>query len=422
MATIVIGGGPAGLTAAALLKKQEPLEAVTVLEAHRHLGGRARSVRREGHELNQGPHALYLAGPAMSVLGSLGIDPPGGTAPTKGALARYRGRDRTLPVGAGSLARTSLLTMREKAAVGRVLSRLPKTRTTNLASVSAAEWIEASVVGEAPRELLGGLARLSTYAADLEALSAEVAVSQLQLASGGVRYLDGGWSALVGALEAVALGAGVEVRTGSAVRSAEHEHGAWTVGLDHGELRAERLLVAGLSPRATNRLVGSADLEDRVGDLEAVTAACLDVGLSSAPHPERRFLLGLDEPTYVSLHSAAADLGAGEVIHAMRYGGSPRDDGETRAELEALLEDLQPGWRGKLDTVRYLPRAVVAHSAAAAASGGLAGRPPVAIADRPAVAIAGDWVGPTGHLLDASLASAAAAARHLVHRSAMAGT
>ncbi len=47
---------------------------------------------------------------------------------------------------------------------------------------------------------------------------------------------------------------------------------------------------------------------------------------------------------------------------------------------------------------------------ATAASGGLAGRPPVAVPDRDGVFVVGDWVGPTGHLADAVLASARTAA------------
>jgi phytoene dehydrogenase-like protein len=43
--------------------------------------------------------------------------------------------------------------------------------------------------------------------------------------------------------------------------------------------------------------------------------------------------------------------------------------------------------------------------------GGLAGRPGPALPGVPGAYLAGDWVGPEGLLLDAALASAAAAAR-----------
>jgi len=47
---------------------------------------------------------------------------------------------------------------------------------------------------------------------------------------------------------------------------------------------------------------------------------------------------------------------------------------------------------------------------ATAGRGGLAGRPRVADSGLGHVLLAGDWVGPHGHLADASLASARAAA------------
>jgi hypothetical protein len=48
---------------------------------------------------------------------------------------------------------------------------------------------------------------------------------------------------------------------------------------------------------------------------------------------------------------------------------------------------------------------------ATAAGGGLRGRPPVSVPDRPGVFVAGDWVGPSGHLADAAQHSARDAAR-----------
>ena len=55
-------------------------------------------------------------------------------------------------------------------------------------------------------------------------------------------------------------------------------------------------------------------------------------------------------------------------------------------------------------------RPLVAHVMdRAAESGGMRGRPTVTDSGVPGVFLAGDWVGPAGHLADASLASAEAA-------------
>ena len=84
--------------------------------------------------------------------------------------------------------------------------------------------------------------------------------------------------------------------------------------------------------------------------------------------------------------------------------------------LVAMAERLQAFARHagiKSDDVvdeRYLHRMTTVSAIATASSGGLAGRPPVAIPDRAGVFVVGDWVGPTGHLADAVMASARAAA------------
>ena len=63
--------------------------------------------------------------------------------------------------------------------------------------------------------------RVATYGGDLGRMSAECAVSQVQIAmSDGVYYLDGGWQTLVSGLLGAATGSGVDVRTGEVVTTA----------------------------------------------------------------------------------------------------------------------------------------------------------------------------------------------------------
>ncbi|MHB1889888.1 MAG: phytoene desaturase family protein, partial [Acidimicrobiales bacterium] len=57
--------------------------------------------------------------------------------------------------------------------------------------------------------VVSALTRVATYAGDLDLVSADAAVSQLQLAlEGNVVYLDGGWQSLVDGLVAAAASGG----------------------------------------------------------------------------------------------------------------------------------------------------------------------------------------------------------------------
>jgi hypothetical protein len=81
-----------------------------------------------------------------------------------------------------------------------------------------------------------------------------------------------------------------------------------------------------------------------------------------------------------------------------------------RAVLEQVLDAQDPGWRDRVRHVAYRRRLVVAHDRPRPEH--LGGAPtPVAVADRPGVFVAGDWLTDHGLLADAALSSGAAAGR-----------
>ena len=113
-----------------------------------------------------------------------------------------------------------------------------------------------------------------------------------------------------------------------------------------------------------------------------------------------------------SAHSAWSQLtpGTGAVVHLLRYeGADPLSGDATLARLEALMDQVQPGWRERVVHRRFLPRMVVVHHLPAPGEG-LALRPGVRDSAIPGVFLAGDWVGAEGWLAGASLRSGLAAA------------
>ncbi len=382
----IIGGGLAGLAAANFLARSG--RSVTVFERSRRLGGNAKTDEREGFSFNQGPHALYRTGAAETVLGELGVVIRGGTPGVKGGLVR-NGRVDIAPAGPLSLLRTRALAVGEKIEIAKVLARLPKLDPSAFASTTVSDWIDDAVVREGSRAMLGGVCRLSTYVADLDVLSAEVAIGQTQLALGaGVRYLHDGWQPLVDQLEA-------KLRTHPSARIVRGEP------LDRLP-NAPVVIVAAGGPTAAARLLGVP-----IASGPAARASCLDLGLRRAPdHP---FLIGADEPFYFSNHSAVADLAPAGYHHAaaVQYLG----EGDT-PDPDAIERFVRLAGVGDDDVVvrRRLHDMTTVSAIATASNGGLRGRPTVADFGRPGVFVAGDWVGHEGHLADAALASAREAA------------
>ena len=229
--------------------------------------------------------------------------------------------------------------------------------------------------------------RLSTYGNDPDRMSAGLALSQLRLAvEGGVLYQDGGWCTLVDRLRSRAEESGVRIHRGARVTGIERtETGVTGIRLVDGR-RDVRAVVVAASPGVLDGLLGrdpALSCHAWVRDLIPVRAACLDVALDSLPRPDTTFLLGIDRPTYLSVHSAYADLApgahgqGGAVIQLVTYqrSGEESDPAEIEAELERSLDLAQPGWRERVVERRFLPAMVVTHALAGAGSGGLAGRP-----------------------------------------------
>ncbi|MBX3273006.1 MAG: NAD(P)/FAD-dependent oxidoreductase [Sandaracinaceae bacterium] len=412
MTHIVIGGGASGLAAAIELALAG--RSVTVLEASAALGGRARSRHEEGFTVNLGPHALYAG--AEQALARLGVRVAGGI-PKDGLTMELGDRLAPLPSDALTLLGNGGLGWRDKWRLGAMLGRIPRLDPTALDGLSVAAWLDAQGFEGVARDVAHAVVRVSSYVSAPERLSAGAAVRQIQGALGGVRYLDGGWQTIVDGLVARAEALGVRTRVRATVERIEVEGGrARAVHLTGGERLACDALVLTLSPKASARLLGEHASPTLVGfaaEASAVRAACLDVALRRLPRRHPSLILGTDAPIYVSIHSNVAALApeGGGLIHAARYlAPGERVTDATRAGLEARLDASQPGWRAEVVDVRWSGAATVAHAFPEAARGGLAGRPSVASAGPANVALAGDWVGPEGMLLDACLASARQAA------------
>jgi len=416
---VIIGGGIAGFAAA--IEAARGGAAVTLLERTRSAGGRGGGTAVGDWRFNLGAHALYKA-EGLQRLRALGVEPSGAPNPT-GGLAWLNDALEAMPDSLGALLGTRLLQAADRWELTRVMGRMLLVDPAALDRVSLADWLDAQVRRPRVRWVLEGTVRVLTYANAPEQMSAGLALRQLRRGVKGVLYLHGGWQSIVDGLVAGAAEAGVDVQLGVEARAVQVGAAATEVITRDARLLADAVILAVPPPTARRLLPDSAPVRAAADAAIPSRIATLDLGLSHLPLPKRRFLIGLDRPVYFSVHSESRGLGpAGmETVHAAWYRSSD-DDSDRRGDLEALMDTVQPGWRDAVIVERYLPALQATTAIPLASAGGEAGRIAVDGSGLPGVFLAGDWVGPRGHLVDAALASAHDAARAalaLVERSEM---
>jgi len=418
---IIIGGGLAGLTAAALAARAG--RSVVVLEKANRLGGRALTTRHAEAAFNLGPHALYCGGDAFRLLRELEVPFRGAEPTTVGSHVRRGGVLHKIPRSFGDLVRSRLLSVREKIRLLRFLQRLPAVDPRPLDRTPLRTWLEQTLGTGNLTALFQTFFRVATYTDDWETLSAGAAIEQLQMTlAKNVWYLDDGWQTLIDGLRDTAARFGADVRVSAPARHVTRDGDSVVVRLGDGtSLRAADVVLA-VEPDSACRLLdlpADAPLARWNERRTPVKAASLDVALRRLPNPACNVSFDLDRPLYFSVHSASAQLGPEGVVvlHVAKYlrADEPASPRELESQLEAYFDELQPGWRSETIARRFLPGIAVTGALVDYRDGGTAGRPQVAT-DVPGVYLAGDWVGSRGMLADASAASAEEAVRLILTR------
>jgi len=409
---VVVGGGLAGLTAALQLGRAG-IPAMLFHDASQ-LGGRARTDCRSGFHLNFGPHRLYERGAAVEGLRALEIGVESAPRGPNGGFAIRGGVKYTLPVGCLSLLVTSLLGPTGKREIAAFLADVPTMEAASLQSVSLTSWLRTKLRDPGVLQVALAMIRFTTYSDEPDRLSAAAGLEQLKLSlMGSILYVHKGWGTLVAALEGAVASSGATIVKGQSVAEVNVDRRrASSVTLDDGtHLRCGAVIVA-TDPHQAHRLLG--DEMPPLTSYFPVCVAALDVALRRLPSQRTIFAVGIDDPICFSADSAIARVapGDGAVVHVAKYlrsGAHGTTDDEQH--LERTLDLLQPGWREVVVHRRFLNTVVVSHALVSAESGGFRGRPSGRIANVDNVFLAGDWVGPTGQLADASVASGMQAAR-----------
>src|SRR5438105_1070894 len=265
---------------------------------------------------------------------------------------------------------TGLLDIAEKIELARVQTALPAIDAAAADRETLSSWLDAHVRHERVRDLLRTIVRVTTFTNDPERQSAGAALAQLQLGLKGVLYLDGGWQTIVEGLRRTALAAGARIVTTSPAVGLERHNAREVTAVrlaDGTAVRASAVVIAA-GPDDVDAISGQTRLASTLPS--PVRIATLDVALRSLPRPKQTVAFGVDTPLYFSVHSALARLApqAGALIHVSKYLRPDENAGrEVEQELERLMDDMQPGWRDRVEARHYLPSLMVTHAEVTAA-------------------------------------------------------
>ncbi len=422
---LVIGGGLAGLTAATYLARAGLN--VRVLERSQHLGGRAMTKTQEGFSFNLGPHALYVDGKGISVLEELGVAINGEIV--NGDYHTVLNNEIwPFPMNPAMIMTSRLFSFSEKLSLLRLFIAALRAKPANHAHQSVQAWLNERAEQPLVQEFFKMAIRLSTYANAPAQMSAGAWLYQFQIGMKGVKYLHKGWQSLVDGLIEKATQAGVEFETGAKIAEVIIENGrVQGVEYQDGHFEPASAVILAIGPEQALKLVpASATMGwgQYARQAEPIKAATMELGLRRLPNPAVKIAIGMDASLYFSVHSDYANLAPKNqvMVHVAKYLPvcETTDAAADKRELEDYLDLLQPGWRDEVVARQYLSHITVANALATAEQGGLSGFPAAEVAEVSGLALAGDWIGDGGLLVDVPLTSGQMAAEAILAQVAVA--
>ncbi|ALC92195.1 phytoene dehydrogenase [Bacillus sp. FJAT-18017] len=413
--TVIVGGGLAGLSTAALLSKQG--KKVLVLERG-NLGGRAVTLKIKGFSFNFGSHAIY--GRDVSILKKiekeLGLTIDWRDfSPTK---AKYDLGDQLtdVPANIKGLFRTKLLSEAGKVKFAfEVLKTLTNVEKGH-PHMSIGKWMETRGLDQEVKDMMLTLASSNFFTREPENIPSDVYFSyynSLFKTSKPVSYIGGGWQALIDELVRVIKENGGIIQTKAKVDGVEVlGDRVNAVKLGEHTVTAEKFVFA-IPPKELMKLFAGTKIEHAIqqyAQYNPTVVFVYDIGLKERIDVPYTYIYDTKNKVFVtdlSYYDEGCVPEGGQLLQATAY-MNQSDLGNKEAierfkqTIEQLYDKKFPGWRDQLVVPRISQRAVVQEIKCNMTQKGM----PIYFMPIRNIFFCGDWCEGEGQLSELSFSSA----------------
>lgn len=423
---VVVGGGLAGLSAAAFLAKRG--KRVALLEKAT-LGGRAITIKVKGFSFNFGAHAIY--GRDSSYLKKfekeLGIHIDWRDFNPYKAKYDIGHTITDMPANVIGLFRTKMLEgLGERVMFTFQIFKTLLHMETGHPHISIGRWLEEKQVNDDIRELMLSLASSNFFTKEPEKIPSDVFFSyyrRLFVTQKAVSYIGGGWQSLISELVRVLESNGGQIFTKSKVESVETEDDR-IVAVVSGENRfvADEFIFA-IPPKELVKAFEGTDLQPALQQYAKYEPTCVlvyDVGLQKridVPYtyindPQNKMFI-----TDISYYDPTCVPEGGQLLQATAYLkrsdiGNKEVVEATKKKIEELYDKHFAGWREQLVVPRISQRAVVQEI-----QWNMNQRPmPLFLPDYRNLFFAGDWCEGQGQVSELSFSSAYESSRLILDK------
>lgn len=375
----VIGGGLAGLTAAAYLSEHPNIEGI-LFERSPQLGGRAFTYEKEGFTLNYGAHAIYGIDrhTISKVRRELGLSFSSKQVDKRQVIYEKNGRMTPAPLDAINMLRTDLLGPMEKVRfVGEIVSIVTNIhKMKNYATLG--DFFAESTVSDEIKELWEHLVCSNFFISpeDARKVPGQVICEYYQnlfLAQRPVSYILGSWAVITNQLsQKVERSGRWELSVREAVEEVAAEGAQFRLTTKKRSELFDYVIIAMPVQHAAKLLKGT-PWESELAPYEnneSTEVLVYDVGLKRVVNRPFSYISDIDRKVFISDISATDHTIAppdGQLLQGIAYLHDNFESDEERkeyqerrvAEMEQLFDRHYPGWRDEVVVKRMSKKAMV---------------------------------------------------------------